>query len=62
MSARKHREAGYQVVLAKERLPFPAGELGVLIAMYRDFRVWLSSPDGHRQDLKSQVSRHAGLR
>ena len=53
--------AGFQVVLAKERMPFPAGELGALIEMYGDLPVRLSSPDRHQQDLQCQVRCHTGL-
>ena len=53
--------AGFEVVLAEEGLPLPAGELGALVGMHRDPVVGLSSPDGHQQGLQGEVRRHAGL-
>lgn len=53
--------AGFQVVLAKERLPFPAGELGALIGMHGDLPVRFSSPDRHQQGLQGQIRCHTGL-
>ena len=34
-----------------------AGELGTLVRMHLNFRVWIAPPDGHEQS----VQRHAGI-
>ena len=40
--------AGDQIVFAEERLPFPAGKLGILTRVDHDLLLWFASPNSRQ--------------
>lgn len=48
MTVAASAHAGLEIMMAKERLPIPVGELGALIAVDQHLVLWLPSPVGHQ--------------
>ena len=61
MTVTTSAHAGFEVVLAQKRLPFPTGELGPLIGMHCDRSRRFAPPDGHQQGPEREVCCHARL-